>query len=49
MKSIKNQNNFPDSTIYEYYKDGVGMLGEYISNEDYRVTSSLEKYEIKKP
>ncbi|HHT64389.1 MAG: hypothetical protein ACOX4H_09845 [Bacillota bacterium] len=49
-KVLKIKITFPDSTIYEYYKDGVGMVKrEYISNEDYRVTSSLEKYEIKKP
>jgi hypothetical protein len=49
-KVLKIKITYPDSTIYEYYKDGVGMVKrEYISNEDYEVTSTLEKYEIKKP
>lgn len=35
------------ATVYEYYKDGVGMVKrEFISGET-KVTSSLEEYDIK--
>jgi hypothetical protein len=36
-----------NSTLYEYFKSGIGMVKrEFVSGED-RVTSSLSKYEIK--
>ncbi|MEL7568091.1 MAG: hypothetical protein AAGU27_24890 [Dehalobacterium sp.] len=48
-KVLKMKITFPDSTMFEYYKDGVGMIKrEYISG-DFKVTSTLEKYEIRKP
>lgn len=43
---IKVKISAPNSTLYEYYKEGVGMVKrEFISGEN-RVTSALEKYNI---
>ncbi|GBF33398.1 hypothetical protein DCCM_2499 [Desulfocucumis palustris] len=36
------------STIYEYYKEGVGMIKNEFISGDNRVTSTLEKYSIGK-
>lgn len=48
-KVLKIKISYPDSTMFEYFKDGVGMIRrEYISG-DFEVTSTLEKYEIRKP
>jgi len=44
---IKIQISAEDSTLFEYYKNGVGMVKrEFISGET-QVTSTLEEYEIK--
>ncbi len=44
---IKIQISAKDSTLFEYYKNGVGMVKrEFISGET-RVTSALEEFEIK--
>lgn len=34
----------PDSTVYEYYKDGVGLVKREFVAGDTRVTSSLKKF-----
>lgn len=36
-----------DSTIYEYYKEGVGLVRSEFLSGDTVITSTLEKYEIK--
>lgn len=36
------------STIYEYYKEGVGMIKSEFISGDTKVTSTLEKYNISK-
>lgn len=36
------------STIFEYYKEGVGLVKSEFISGDTRVTSTLEKYDIKK-
>lgn len=41
--SIKQEH----STMYEYYKAGVGMVKREFESEGLKVTSTLEKYEIK--
>lgn len=41
--SIRTEN----STMYEYYKAGVGMVKREFVSEGMQVTSTLEKYEIK--
>lgn len=41
--SIKSQN----STMYEYFKAGIGMVKREFISEGMSVTSTLEKYEIK--
>lgn len=41
--SIKSQN----STMYEYFKAGIGMVKREFVSEGMSVTSTLEKYEIK--
>ncbi len=35
------------STMYEYYKAGIGMVKREFESEGFKVTSTLEKYEIK--
>lgn len=41
--SIKSEN----STMYEYFKAGIGMVKREFISEGMKVTSTLEKYEIK--
>jgi len=42
---LKVKISHPDSTMYEYFKEGIGMVKkEFISGET-KVTSSLEKYQ----
>jgi hypothetical protein len=41
--SIKSEN----STMYEYFKAGIGMVKREFISEGMTVTSTLEKYEIK--
>jgi hypothetical protein len=36
-----------DSTLYEYYKDGIGLVKREFISGDMTVTSTLEKYDIK--
>jgi len=36
-----------DSTIHEYFKEGIGLVLREFESEGYRVTSTLEEYEIK--
>jgi phosphoenolpyruvate-protein kinase (PTS system EI component) len=36
-----------NSTIYEYYKEGVGLVRSEFLSGDTSVTSTLEKYNIK--
>lgn len=48
-KVIQVKITYPDSTIMEYFKDGVGMVKREFVSGDFKVTSILEKYEIKKP
>jgi len=43
---LKIKITFPDSVIFEYYKDGVGMVKREFESEDIKVTSTLEKFEI---
>lgn len=43
---IKIKISYPGSTIYEYYKDGAGMVKSEFISGDTRVTSTLEKYNI---
>ncbi|MCR6545792.1 hypothetical protein [Dehalobacterium formicoaceticum] len=44
---IKVEIIYPDSTMYEYYKAGVGLIKREFLSEGFEVTSTLEKYEIK--
>ncbi|MGI6678779.1 MAG: hypothetical protein ACOX2Q_06905 [Dehalobacterium sp.] len=44
---VKVEIIFPDSTMYEYYKAGVGLIKREFSSEGFEVTSTLEEYEIK--
>lgn len=52
-KVLKIKITFPDSITYEYFKDGVGLVKRDFRSKDEdeasKVTSTLEKYEIKKP
>lgn len=45
-KCIVVRITFPDSTLFEYYKEGVGMVKREFISGDSRVTSILEKYKI---
>lgn len=36
----------PDSTLFEYFKDGVGMVKREFISGDNRITSTLEKFYI---
>lgn len=45
-KCIAVRITFPDSTLFEYYKEGVGMVKREFISGDSRVTSILEKYKI---
>lgn len=36
-----------DSTIHEYFKEGIGLVLREFESEGYRVTSTLEEYDIK--
>jgi len=45
---IQVQVNFTDSTLFEFYKEGIGLVKrEFRTGDDFLVTSSLESYEIK--
>lgn len=44
---IKVRTTNPQSTIYEYYQKGVGLVKREFTSGDSKVTSSLSKYEIK--
>lgn len=37
----------PYSTVYEYFKEGVGMVKREVDLGEEKVTSSLKKYEVK--
>jgi len=45
-KCIKVKISVQDSTLYEYVKEGVGMVERKFISVDSRVTSVLEKYKI---
>lgn len=45
---LKVKSTYEDSTIYEYFKVGVGMVKREFTSGETKVTSSLEKYSIKK-
>ena len=36
-----------DSTLHEYFKEGIGLVLREFESEGYRVTSTLEEYDIK--
>lgn len=38
--------SLPDSTLFEYFKDGVGMVKREFISGDSRITSTLEKFNI---
>ncbi len=44
---IKVKTSYPDSVIYEYYSQGVGLVKREFESGEYRVTSTLEKFDIK--
>lgn len=44
---IKVKISNEDSVMYEYFKEGVGMVKREFISGDTRVTSTLEKYSIK--
>lgn len=46
VKCIKVKITDHNSTILEYYKEGVGMVKSEFVSGDTRVTSSLEKFNI---
>ncbi len=44
---IKIKITYPDSIIYEYYHRGIGLVKREFQSGNLRITSTLEKYEIK--
>lgn len=43
---IQIQVSFAESTLHEYFKEGIGMVKREFATEGMSVTSSLESYEI---